>query len=802
MSLSRIPSASNRCTVAFLGLVLIFLVQSSTARAQIQIGTLKGAVTDQAGALVPGAGLTLDNPLTGFHSAATTTRQGDFIFEYIPFNSYSLSVSIAGFQPFTQRVRVNSNIPVIVDIKLSIAGASESVNIQANEALVRPDLSGTETTVDESFINRLPGAAQSSKLQSVVATTPGWRTENDGLLHIRGVDDGILYVIDGIPVTDRLDVLSGNSYDTEAIRSLNVMTGNIPAEFGGRSGAVVNIQSKSIVGMRPKGSLSFGGGSFQSREVNATIGKSFGKKIGFLVTTSGTRSDRFIDPVDPRNFNNRGGALRLNLRSDWHPTTNDVLLFTISTNGTDFHITNTLEQEVAGQRQRQELRDDSESVRWQHVWSSSTVTDFAYYRQSYGSSLFGSPFDTPLYANQNRWDVRQGVIAGLTRSLHGHTLKAGFEVSRLSLREFFNFGVTDIAAAEEREISDAALEFDRDHPFVFRDRRIRGQFSGYIEDTFSLLKNLTINAGLRYDHSSLLASEQQLSPRVGAVYYIQKTRTAVRGSFNRLYSPPQIENLLLSSSEQARRLSPFASAAGGGGESVIPERVSAYEIGFAQDAFGLFRVDGAYWYRSFRNVDDPNVFFNTTLIFPNSVARGFARGVDVRVDVPERRGWSGYLSYGNARILQTGPINGGLFLTNDFLEIGPGSRFIPDQDERNAASSGVTYNLRSRGLWASLVGRYESGVPLEVEEDQLQALRALPGANLVNFERGRVKPWSVFDFSAGWDIFREKRVGMQAQFDVQNIANKKFVYNFGNPFSGTHFGHQRLWGGRIKFVFR
>jgi hypothetical protein len=802
MIINCVPSASMRYPVAFLGLVLIFLVQSSATQAQIQIGTVKGTVSDPAGALVRGAGVTIDNPLTGFHSAASATQNGDYIFDNIPFNSYTLSVSMAGFQRFTRRLSVNSNIPVIVDIKLNVAGVSESVNVQPNEALVRTDSSSTETTVDESFIRRLPSVTQSNNLQRVVATTPGWRMENDGLLHVRGEDDGTLYLIDGIPVTDRLDVLSGNSYDTEAIRSLNIMTGNIPAEFGGRSGAVVNIQSNSTTAMPATGSLSFGVGSFQSRSVNATIGKSFGKKIGLLVTTSGNRSERFIDPVDPRNFNNRGGTLRLNLRSDWHPTTNDVLLFTISMNGSDFHITNDLEQEMAGQRQRQELRDDSESGRWQRVWSKSTVTDFAYYRQSYGSRLFGSPFDTPLSANQDRRDVRQGMIAGVTRSLHGHTLKAGLEASRLSLREFFTFAVTDTAAAQEREISDAALQFDLTHPFVFRDRRIRGQVSGYIQDTFSPLKNLTINAGLRFDHSSLLASDQQFSPRAGAVYYIRKTRTALRGSFDRLYMPPQIENLLLSSSEQARKLSPFASAAGGGGEIVLPERVSAYEIGFAQEAFGLFRVDGAFWYRSFRNYDDPNVFFNTTIIFPNSVALGFARGVDVRVDIPEKRGWSGYLSYGNARILQTGPLNGGLFLTNDFLRIGTGTRFIPDQDERNTASFGLTYSLRKRGLWASLVGRYESGVPLEVEEDRLKALQALPGANLVNFDRGRVKPWSVFDFSTGWEVFKEKKVSMQAQFDVQNIANRKFVYNFGNPFSGTHFGYPRLWGGRIRFVLR
>lgn len=76
-----------RNIAAFLGLFLLFLIQSSTTRAQIQIGTVKVTVRDETGALVPGAGVTLDNPLTGFHSAATTGQQGDFIFNDVPFNS-------------------------------------------------------------------------------------------------------------------------------------------------------------------------------------------------------------------------------------------------------------------------------------------------------------------------------------------------------------------------------------------------------------------------------------------------------------------------------------------------------------------------------------------------------------------------------------------------------------------------------------------------------------------------------------------------------------------------------------------
>jgi hypothetical protein len=217
---------------------------------------------------------------------------------------------------------------------------------------------------------------------------------------------------------------------------------------------------------------------------------------------------------------------------------------------------------------------------------------------------------------------------------------------------------------------------------------------------------------------------------------------------------------------------------------------------------GLFRFDAAYWSRSFRNYDDPNVFFNTTIIFPNSVAEGFARGVDMRIDVPERRGWSGYASYGNALILQTGPINGGLFLTDEVIEIGPGTQFTPDQDVRNAVAFGITYRLKRNGIWASLMGRHESGVPLEVDEDELDELRERPGSDLVHFDRGRVKPWTVIDLAGGFELFEDERVSVETQFAVENLANKRFVYNFGNPFSGTHFGHPRLLSARIKFTFR
>jgi hypothetical protein len=793
-------------TFARFAIIVTSLVCCQVARAlsprQIQTGTIRGTVTDSTGAALAGVRLRLDNSITGSQSETIADGQGAFAFDNVAFDIYRLRATASGFRSAVQTVSVRSNIPIAIEIKMSPAGLSESVNVEPREQLVEPDSSSTETDIDQTFIDHLPGATGNRRLQQMVATTPGWTTENNGLLHIRGVDDGILYVIDGVPTSDRLDSVMATGLDTDAIRSVNVATGGIPAEFGGRSGAVVTIQPKSGIDLPTTGSFAAAGASSQARQIDATMAGGLAKKLGYFIAASANRSARYLDPVDLRNFHNRGGSAGVTVRSDWHPTVSDILIFNISFDGSDFQEPNNLQQELAGQHERQELRNNYQSVMWQHTWSAETVSNVSYFRRYYDAGLIGSQFDTPLLAKQDRKNTRQGIIASLSRYYRGHTLKAGGQAERITPREFFEFAITDPIAAAEADISAPAMQFDSLHPFVFTDRKTRGSASWFVQDAFSPFKDLTINAGLRYDFSSLLARAHQFSPRVGVVYYVARSKTAIRCSFNRLYMPPQVENLLLANSDQARALSPFSTGESGGGAPVLPERVSAYEAGFAQDVLGLFRIDAAYWWRRFRNIDDPNVLFNTTVIFPNSVARAIAHGLDARLDLKERAGWSGYLSYCNSRILEIGPINGGLFLTNDFSDIGPGTRFIPDHDQRNQASLGVTYYHHKSGLWGSFSGSYESGVPVELDPDRLSQLESQPGADLVDFSRGRVRPRKIFNLSGGVDLLKDRRAALTLQFDTQNIGGERFAYNFGNPFSGTHFGYPRLFSGRIRVTFR
>ena len=779
-------------------LVSCLVLSCAVAWGQLEIGKISGNVADASGARIGRAQVSLVNPLSGRQSQTHANAQGQFEFENVPYGAYLLRVSAHGFDSTETHVYVDSNVAASIAVKMEVAGPEASIEVHS-PALLPDQIPRSETVIDESSIKLAPTVIRRDPLQALVSATPGWSTENDGLMHIRGVDDGALYVVGGIAMPDRIDGFFSGPLNTDAISSLDVITGNIPAEFGDRSGSVVVVQPKSGLDTPWSGTLSLGAGSFDSRELSTTLARG-NRTWGLFFAGAGHQSERFLDPVDPRNFNNTGGDVSLELRFDWHASGQDFVRVGGLEQGTNFRVPNNESEENAGERRRQQLRHDQESVSWQHTWSPRTVSDIAYSHDFFRSKLMGSALDTPLTANQNRHHRRQSITASLSHARHGHTLKMGVQGARVSVGELFGFAITDPNAAMESGISEAALAFTPGNPFLFTGHTTRGAEASYVQDDFSALPNLTLGAGLRYDHSALLTSDQQFSPRLGATYYLPKTKTALRASFNRLYMPPQVENLLIASSPQARALSPFA--ASGGGEDIRPEKLSSWEVGFVQELPRALRLNLAYWWRNFRNIDDPNVLLNTTIIFPNSVARAEAKGLDARLDVTLRRGFSAYFNYTNNQIVEIGPLNGGLFLDDDFIEIGPGTRFTPDHDQRNVASLALTYTSNKAGIWTSFSGRYESGVPLELPDLDSTALQSLPGTGLVNFDTGRVKPWYVFAWSGGADVIRKEHLRIGAQLDIQNLADRSFAFNWGNPFSGTHFGYPRLIAGQLKFSFK
>jgi outer membrane receptor protein involved in Fe transport len=343
---------------------------------------------------------------------------------------------------------------------------------------------------------------------------------------------------------------------------------------------------------------------------------------------------------------------------------------------------------------------------------------------------------------------------------------------------------------------------------VFTGEKTGRTLSAYVQDRFTVLKNLTLDLGVRYDNYRLLISEQALSPRVGFAYYIPKTQTTVRASYNRLFQPPPAENLLLASSAEAAAISPLSVLAGVTTVlPILPDKEHVFEVGAQQLLTKYFRLNLTVYQKRIENFSDKDQFFETGVIFPITIAAGRVTGEELRLESTDIHGFRAFVSYANARAYGVTPINGGLFLGEDPQDLQVvGLRFANDHDQRNEAQFQVSYNHHS-GLYASLNGRYDSGVPTDVEPGTTLAQFVANGFDprlydQIDFQRGRVRPRMIWNASIGADLFRKERTNVNVQVDFQNITNRLFLYNFESVFSGTHVGFPRLISARLGIHFK
>jgi outer membrane receptor protein involved in Fe transport len=787
-------------SLARIGLLALVLAGAYAApvRAQLQVGAVQGSVTDAQAAPLPGATVQLMDGSGMVVDSAVTDASGHFAIRDVAPGSYIVRVDIAGAAAVLRRIVVRGSLPVELTLQTGPFVAEEVV-VRGDAASRTPE---HPWTVAGETVRRVGEPLPSQRVQSALATLPGWMGEDNGLLHVRGVDDGLLYVQDGIPVYERVDRLFGLPPNPSGIASLHVLNGYIPAEYGFKAGAVVVVRSEAGVRGAWSGTLDAGLADEHTGHLEGFGAGPIASRGGLMISASDERSDRFLDPVDVHNRHNQGRSTSGSAQVTWGGGPS-LLTGSIQGGANRYEVPNSAEQDEAGQDARQRTDQLLLSGSWQRVLSERTVWQTSAYRRYGSASLIPSLADTPVTAEARRSDTRYGVLASVTHQRDRHTLKAGGEASALRLDETFAFAVTDPDEAEEAGLSEQALSYTPDAPFTFADRRRPSVWALYAQDVYQPIDRLTVNAGLRYDHSRLLVDASQWSPRLGAAYGVREG-TIVRASYMRLFQPPQAEYLLLASSEEARILSPFVEDAEiSGGADVPPERQTALEVSATQLVAG-WELTGSIWRRRATDVDDPNVFFGTTVTVPNSVARQHAHGFDLHLASPLRGTWAAAVSYSWARVTQFGPVTGGLFLEDEVAVIQDGTEFVPDHDQRHSLAASGSYGARG-GLWRiGATFRYQRGPPVAIETGLVDApFRASEplADDVVDLESGRVKARAVLDLRAEWRVLQRQPGDLSLVAWVNNVTNQTYAFNFGNPFSGTHYGPPRRIGLSVRAAF-
>jgi outer membrane cobalamin receptor len=781
-------------------------------------GSVHGKVLGPDNRPMAGVVVTLRNDVTGFKQQAATGTDGTFSFFNIPYNPYVVRVEVQGFAPVATDVDVRSSIPMEIPVKLAVAQLSESISVTASApaAQLETDTSETHIDIDKSYIAKAPAAVASRAMEQIVTSTPGFAKDENGRFHFQGAHSQSEYVVDGQTISDQTGITFSNSIDPGIAQGIEIIYGNVPAEFGEKVGAVINLTTKSGLGLGSAKTEAYVGASkFSTAEAGVSVGGG-SQTFGCFGSVNGSKSDRFLDPVNFDNLHNHGSTVRGFLRLDNQSSdARSSFRFTTLLGATRRDAPNRYDQQASGQNERVRSNDENVNFGWQSILTQTSVLELNAFGRFSKFRLNPSDGDTPVTAKSDRTLNNYGIAPSFSWTNRNNEVKAGVNLKRYPIREHFELGLTDPGLNDPAspDFNPNLAPYDRTrggHLFVFDSRRTGSYYAGYIQDNVKF-GNLTANLGVRYDSNNLPVKDTAVEPRVGIAYYIPASRTVFRASYNRVLYTPEFENILLSSSSEADALVPpvvKASRELGGGELLVhSERQNAYDFGVQQGIGSKLRVDADVWKRKSKFAGDQDQFENTGIVFPLAFTSGDLKGWNVRLDLARTAGLRGFLSLGHTKAVYVPPLTGGLFLDQGALDTITGGPFLIDHDQKLQAQGALIYDIGNSGFWAGTNVRYDSGLVTHADpadlindpNDFFAAPFVVVHSN-TDLDPNRIKPRTIVDFSLGADLQRY-HVPLSIQADLLNASNKKGLYNIESVFGGTHVIPPRMVAVRVRYAY-
>lgn len=229
------------------------LVLASPLLAQQGTSELRGRVSDQQGAVLPGVTVVVRHQESGLFRESVTSGDGTFLMSGMTPGVYEVTAELSGFKKYSQRdVRLEVGKTTQVDLKFEVGGLTESVTVTGESPLVdttSQEIGGrisSQEFVDTPSFNRnfagylgmLPGV-----VATISATTFGADSISVAGQNVRNVN----YTMDGSNNNDTFNGGNGGAQarvPVEAVQEFQLLTSQFDAEYGLSSGGIVNSVSK------------------------------------------------------------------------------------------------------------------------------------------------------------------------------------------------------------------------------------------------------------------------------------------------------------------------------------------------------------------------------------------------------------------------------------------------------------------------------------------------------------------------------------------------------------------------------
>ena len=364
--------------------------------AQIQTGEIRLQVNDASGAGMEASG-TLESLAAGISRRFETDAQGMHKFGALPFGAYRLEVEREGFSKQTILLDVRSQVPLMHTATMAIVPIESSVEIREQVTMIDTTTAGSAEHLGTDQLNYRASSAPGRSVVDVVNQQPGWLLEANGILHPRGSEYDVQYVIDGIPLYDNRSPAFAQGLGIDDFENMTVRTAGYPAEFGRKLGGVIEVNTQSDAREGWHGKASLQGGSFRARSGFVSLQYGRGPN-SFSWSGEGVQTDRYLDPPVRENYRNHasGGGISFRLDRTWSNT--DSSRFAFEHHKTGFMVPNELLQETARQRQDRTARETLGQMAHTHLFSSNVFLQARAMIRETSARLWSDPVRRRLFS--------------------------------------------------------------------------------------------------------------------------------------------------------------------------------------------------------------------------------------------------------------------------------------------------------------------------------------------------------------------------------------------------------------------
>jgi outer membrane receptor protein involved in Fe transport len=798
-------------------------------------GLVRGTIT-QAGK--PQAGVTVTLVGEGARFSTTTDKDGDYTFASVPFGHYVLTARESGA---TRTANVDVHSDAVAEVNLDLIKTIAVTSVTATAGIGGTPVAST--TIDNAQIQSSPVR---DSLNRLVETVPGVVQFSYNEPVINGFH-GVTYQIDGAPLPLATTSNFAEIIDPRSINSIEVLTGAIPAEYGGdRMGGVVNIITNRFLDI-PDGTYGTitGGAGNEAQVVGEfnTVSR-FGNNELFL-TFNNSSTNRGIDAPTPTAVHDASSAndefarwvTRFNDQSTLavdfgnqfsqyqipinpcDPATQGGVTGCATLNSKDpiFAIPGTddgqLEYDRFANMNFTTTSKDGNSVFQIIPWYRSTRVDYdgdlaadvQGFQPNFSCVPAGNPANypdcnvdgvTPNYINnvglvQNTDANYAGLRVSELHSSDRHTWKVGIDASRENATGSETFACyyknCAVPGGTAPLVPPTSLGY---YPYSLSSSHPGSQIGMYAQDKWLASNNVSFDYGVRYDHSTGYVGGYMIEPRIG-INISDGGRNIAHVFYGRYYAAPLLEDV-----RGACTIFAAQSAAGTGNAGCAtttpaydlkPENDSYYEIGLQH----TFDDNLTGWVNVFEknvvNVLDTTELLNTPLFAVYNNAIGHNEGVEIRLQNRDRYGNDWFLT-STFSGSYAGGISGSTFLfpvnVNAGLPISSAAQLsIEDHSQKTDSTAGYTAHFGANHAWFATL-QGDYGSGFPVQFQNVN------GARL----SGTLPAHTTLDLSAGRIILPGRgpdSQGLGVTLDMLNVLNHQYVIKVANGFNTTQFANGR-----------